>query len=38
MPFNNGYQVTLNQPFVYCIKDGDGLPLVLGAVNNPTEK
>lgn len=38
MPFNNGYQVTLNQPFIYCIKDRDGLPLVLGAVNNPIEK
>ena len=38
MPFNNGYEVTLNQPFVYCIKDGSGLPLVLGAVNNPIEK
>jgi len=31
----NGYEVTLNQPFVYTIKDRDGLPLVLGAVNNP---
>ena len=38
MPFNNGYQVALNQPFIYCIKDRDGLPLVLGAVNNPIEK
>ena len=34
----NGYEVTLNQPFVYTIKDRDGLPLVLGAVNNPIEK
>ena len=34
----NGYQVNLNQPFVYCIKDRSGLPLVLGAVNNPIEK
>ena len=31
----NGYEVTLNQPFVYVIKDSNGLPLVLGAVNNP---
>ena len=35
---SNGYEVVLNQPFVYCIKDRDGLPLVLGAVNNPVEK
>ena len=32
---SNGYEVTLNQPFVYVIKDSNGLPLVLGAVNNP---
>ena len=35
---SNGYEVVLNQPFVYTIKDRDGLPLVLGAVNNPIEK
>ena len=33
----NGYEIYLNQPFVYCIKDKSGLPLVLGAVNNPVE-
>lgn len=33
----NGYQVNLNQPFVYCIKDRSGLPLVLGAVTNPIQ-
>ena len=32
---SNGYEVTLNQPFVYVTKDSNGLPLVLGAVNNP---
>ena len=32
---SNGYEVTLNQPFVYVIKDSNGLPLVLGTVNNP---
>ena len=32
---SNGYEVTLNQPFVYVIKDSNGLPLVLGAVTNP---
>ena len=32
---SNGYAVRLNQPFVYVIKDSNGLPLVLGAVNNP---
>jgi serine protease inhibitor len=32
-----GSQVDLNQPFVYCIKDRSGLPLVLGAVNDPTK-
>lgn len=36
-PHGNGYDVVLNQPFVYCIKDRDGLPLVLGAVNNPAK-
>ena len=38
MPTSNGFEIVLNQPFVYCIKDRDGLPLVLGAVNNPIEK
>ena len=32
---SNGYAIRLNQPFVYVIKDSNGLPLVLGAVNNP---
>ena len=35
MPISNGFEIVLNQPFVYTIKDRDGLPLVLGAVNNP---
>lgn len=30
-----GYHVTLNQPFVYCIKDTQGLPLVIGSVIDP---
>ena len=38
MPTSNGFEIVLNQPFVYTIKDRDGLPLVLGAVNNPIEK
>ena len=32
-----GSDVNLNQPFVYCIKDRSGLPLVLGAITNPTK-
>ena len=32
-----GSQVDLNQPFVYCIKDRSGLPLVLGAITNPIQ-
>ena len=31
----HGYHVTLNQPFVYCIKDTQGLPLVIGSVIDP---
>lgn len=30
-----GNAVTLNRPFVYCIKDSQGLPLVIGNVNDP---
>ena len=32
-----GSDVNLNQPFVYCIKDRSGLPLVLGAIINPAK-
>ena len=31
----NGYEIKLNQPFVYCIRDPKGLPLVLGSVVDP---
>ena len=30
-----GNAVTLNRPFVYCIKDSQGLPLVIGNVSDP---
>ena len=33
-----GYLIELNQPFVYCIKDSSNLPLVLGAITDPTKK
>ena len=35
MPISNGFEIVLNQPFVYTITDSNGLPLVLGTVNNP---
>ncbi len=31
----NGYEIKLNQPFVYCIRDPNGLPLILGSVVDP---
>lgn len=34
-PGDDGYHVELNQPFVYCIRDPMGLPLVVGSVLNP---
>ena len=34
-PGRNGYHIELNQPFVYCIKDSQGLPLLLGTIVNP---
>lgn len=34
-PMRGGYEVKLNQPFVYCIRDGSGLPLLVGTVTNP---
>ena len=34
-PNNHAYEVQLNQPFVYCIRDRNNLPLVLGSVINP---
>lgn len=34
-PGDNGYHVQLNQPFVYCIRDPKGLPLIVGSVLNP---
>lgn len=33
----NGFDIDLDQPFVYCIKDRSGLPLVLGAITNPLQ-
>ena len=36
-PHRDGYKIELNQPFVYCIRDRSGLPLILGAVTNPTK-
>ena len=33
---DDGYHVELNQPFVYCIRDPMGLPLVVGSVLNPS--
>ena len=32
---HDGYHVELNQPFVYCIRDPMGLPLIVGSVLNP---
>jgi len=37
-PMNKGYDVKLNQPFVYCIKDSNNLPLILGSIINPTKQ
>ena len=34
-PMRNGYAIELNQPFVYCIKDPQGLPLLVGTIVNP---
>ncbi len=34
-PGGNGDEVWLNQPFVYCIRDLDGLPLMLGYLAVP---
>jgi serine protease inhibitor len=31
-PFDGTYQVNLNQPFVYCIYDSNGLPIYMGNV------
>ena len=36
-PHRDGYKIELNQPFVCCIRDRSGLPLILGAVTNPTK-
>lgn len=36
-PGRSGYEIELNQPFVYCIRDISGLPLVLGSVLNPNK-
>lgn len=34
-PMGNGYEVKLNQPFIYCIRDRQNLPLIVGSVINP---
>ena len=31
----SGHHIILNQPFVYCIRDPKGLPLIVGSVLNP---
>ena len=34
-PMGDAYEVQLNQPFVYCIRDRQNLPLIVGSVQNP---
>lgn len=34
-PNSHAYEVQLNQPFVYCIRDRQNLPLIVGSVINP---
>ena len=36
-PMKDGYKVDLNQPFVYCIRDSSGLPLLVGTIVNPSK-
>ena len=33
--WGNGFDIVLNQPFVYCIRDRNNLPLLVGSVANP---
>ena len=37
-PNSHAYEVQLNQPFVYCIRDRQKLPLIVGSVLNPNGK
>lgn len=35
---DNSYDIYLNQPFIYCVRDRSGLPLLLGILTNPNNQ